>query len=77
VPDADRASALVQDLLDTFDNPTQTVASLARRCQRIASLRGDAEALFWLSMELSDVGNDFENKTGTVRKTLAARLLGA
>lgn len=77
MPDVDRASALVQDLLDTFDNPTQTIASLARRCQRIASLRGDAEALLWLSMELSDVGNDFENKTDTVRETLAARLLGA
>lgn len=77
MPDVDRASALVQDLLDTFDDPTQTIASLARRCQRVASLRGDAGALLWLSMELSDVGNDFENKIGAVRETLAARLLGA
>lgn len=77
MPDVDRASTLVQELLDTFDNPTETIASLARRCQRIASLRGDARALLWLSLELSDVANDFENKTGTVRETLAARLLGA
>jgi hypothetical protein len=77
VPDVDRASALVQELLDGFDDPTRTIASIARRCQRIASLRGDTAALFWLSLELSDVGNDFENKTRTARETLAARLLKA
>lgn len=77
MPDVERASALVQHLLDSFDDPTETIASLTRRCQRIASLRGDAAALFWLSLELSDVGHDFENKTEHVRETLAARLLEA
>jgi hypothetical protein len=60
-----------------LDDSTETIASLARRCQRIASLRGDTAALLWLSLELSDVENDFENKTGAVRDNLAARLLKA
>lgn len=77
MPDLDRASALVQDLMDTFDNPTQTIASLTRRCQRVASLRGDAPALLWLTWELSDVANDFENEVEKTRESLAARLLKA
>ncbi|PZF09954.1 hypothetical protein DEJ25_13290 [Curtobacterium sp. MCPF17_011] len=77
MPDVERASALVQHLLDSFDDSTETIASLTRRCQRIASLRGDTAALFWLSLESSDIGNDFENKTEHVRETLAARLLKA
>lgn len=75
MPDVDRASALVQSLLDCFDDPNETIASVARRCQRIASLRGDAGALLWLSLELSDIENDFANKSGTGRETLGARLL--
>jgi hypothetical protein len=77
MPDVDRASALVQHLLDSFDDPSETIAALTRRCQRIASLRGDVAALFWLSLELSDIGNDFDNKTEHVRETLATRLLNA
>lgn len=75
MPDVDRASALVQEVLDRFDDPTETTASLARRCHRIATLRGDAAGLFWLSLESSDVENDFKHKSKTVREGLAARLL--
>lgn len=75
MPDVERASALVQEVLDKFDDPTETTASLARRCYRIASLRGDAAALFWLSLESSDVENGFKNKNETARENLAARLL--
>lgn len=75
MPDADRASALVQKTMDQFDDADVTVASLTRRCHRVASLRGDAAALIWLSLELADVANDFENKGDTTREPLAARLL--
>lgn len=77
MPDIDRASTLVQELMDRFEDPNETVASLTRRCQRIASLRGDAASLLWLSLELSDIANDFENKGGTTRESLANRLLKA
>jgi hypothetical protein len=75
VPDADRASALVQETLDQFDAPEMTVAALTRRCQRIASLRGDAIALSWLTLEATDVANMYENKSDATRESLAARLL--
>lgn len=60
--------------MDKFDDPAVTVAALTRQCQRVASLRGDAVALSWLSLELADVANDFENKSETTRESLAARL---
>lgn len=61
--------------MDQFDCPGVTVAALTRRCQRVASLRGDAVALAWLSLESTDIANEHENKSGTTRETLAARLL--
>lgn len=61
--------------MDQFDARGSTVAAIARRCQRIASLRGDAVALAWLSLESTDIANEYENKSGTMRETLAARLL--
>lgn len=61
--------------MDQFDAPLMTVASLTRRCQRIASLRGDGVALAWLGLESMDVQNQFENKSDSTRESLAARLL--
>lgn len=75
MPDLDRASVLVQETMDHFDAPEMTVAALVRRCQRIASLRGDGVALAWLGLESTDVQNHFENKSDAKRESLAARLL--
>jgi hypothetical protein len=75
VPDIDRASALVQETMDQFDVPGMAVAALTRRCQRIASLRGDGVALAWLGLESTDVQNQIENKSDDKREPLAARLL--
>ncbi|PVW04416.1 hypothetical protein DEA06_10470 [Microbacterium sp. Gd 4-13] len=61
--------------MDRFDDPAVTVAALTRRCQRVASLRGDAVALAWLSLESTDIANEFKNKSEATRETLAARLL--
>lgn len=63
--------------MDQFDAPGMTVAALTRRCQRIASLRGDGVALAWLGLESTDVQNAFENKSDDKREPLAARLLKA
>lgn len=46
--------------MDEFDAPGVTVAGLLRRCQRIASLRGDGIALAWLHLEATDVTNEFQ-----------------
>jgi hypothetical protein len=75
VPDVDRASDLVQDTLGQFDSPEMTLAALTRRCQRIASLRGDGIALSWLTLESTDVANMHENKSEATRESLVARLL--
>ena len=61
--------------MDQFDAPGVTVAALTRRCQRVASLRGDAMALAWLWLESTDVANEYENKSEAMRESLAARLL--
>lgn len=52
-----------------------TVAGLLRRCQRIASLRGDAIATVWLTLEATDVSNASQDSSKEQRKSLAARLL--
>lgn len=75
MPDVDRASNLVQETLDQFDAPEMTVAALTRRCQRIASLRGDGIALSWLTLESTDVANAHENKSDAARESLVVRLL--
>lgn len=75
MPNVDRASALVQETMDRFDDRSTTVAALTRRCQRVASLRGDAVALAWLSLESTDIANEFEHKSESTRESLAARLL--
>jgi hypothetical protein len=61
--------------MDQFDDPAVTVAALTRRCHRVASLRGDAVGLIWLSLELKDIDNEYRNKSETTRESLAARLL--
>lgn len=48
-------AALVHDTLERFDAPDVTLAAVARRCQRIASLRGDLVNLFWLNTETMDL----------------------
>lgn len=75
MPDVDRASTLVQETMDQFDAPEMTVAALTRRCQRIASLRGDGIALAWLTLESMDIQNKHEYKSDSPRESLAARLL--
>jgi hypothetical protein len=75
MPDLDRASIFVQETMDQFDDPGVTLAALTRRCERIASLRGDAVALAWLRLESTDIANEFENKGEATRESLAARLL--
>lgn len=75
MPDIDRASTLVQEAITQFDSPQMTVAALLRRCQRIASLRGDGVALAWLTLESTDIPNSFEHKSDATRESLAARLL--
>lgn len=77
MPNVDRASTLIQETMDCFDEPNMTVAALTRRCQRVASLRGDGLALAWLTMESTDVANKYENKSESSRESLAARLLKA
>lgn len=47
----DQVTRLVQDALDDFDKPGSTVSSLLRRAIRVAKLRNDHLALFWLEME--------------------------
>jgi hypothetical protein len=61
--------------MDEFDVPGVTVAGLLRRCQRIASLRGDGIALAWLHMEATDVTNEFQGASEAKRISLAARLM--
>lgn len=61
--------------MDQFDAPNMPVAGILRRCQRIASLRGDGVALAWLGLEATDVAADFHSSGETKRKSLAARLL--
>lgn len=63
--------------MDQFDAPSMTVTALTRRCQRIASLRGDGMAVAWLGLEMSDVQNQYENKSDAPRESLAVRLLRA
>jgi hypothetical protein len=75
VPDLDRVSSLVQKALDEFDAPGVTVAGLLRRCQRIASLRGDGIALAWLHLEATDVTNEYQGAPEAKRTSLAARLM--
>lgn len=75
MPDVNRASNLVQETMDQFDAPGMTVAALTRRCQRVASLRGDGVALAWLTLESTDVVNEHVNKSDATRESLAARLL--
>lgn len=75
MPDLNRASVLVQETLDQFDAPSMTTAALARRCHRIASLRGDGVALAWLWLETTDVQNQREDTSDGKRESLAARLL--
>ncbi len=53
------------------------MAALTRRCQRIATLRGDAIALSWLTLESTDVANLNESTTDMPRGSLVARLLNA
>ena len=62
-------------MLDRFDAPGMTVAALTRRCQRVASLRGDGVALFWLTLESTDVANKFTNQPESSPESLVARLL--
>lgn len=73
--DLDRVAYLVQATMDQFDEPGMTVAALLRRCQRIASLRGDGVALAWLGLEATDVSNEFQGLSEAKRTSLAARLL--
>ena len=61
--------------MNEFDAPGVTVAGLLRRCQRIASLRGDGIALAWLHLEATDVTNEFQGASEAKRTSLAARLL--
>jgi hypothetical protein len=61
--------------MDEFDAPGVTVAGLVRRCQRIASLRGDGIALAWLHLEATDVTNEFQGASEAKRTSLAARLM--
>jgi hypothetical protein len=61
--------------MDEFDTPNVSVAGLLRRCQRIASLRGDGVALAWLHLEATDVTNEFQGASETTRTSLAARLM--
>lgn len=75
MPDFDRVSSLVQQAMDEFDAPGVTVAGLLRRCQRIASLRGDGIALAWLRLEATDVTNEFQGTSEAKRTSLAARLM--
>ncbi len=63
--------------MDQFDEPGATVAGIVRRCQRIASLRGDGIALAWLGIEAMDVTNEFKGSSEAKRTSLAARLLEA
>jgi hypothetical protein len=56
--------------MDQFDDPSVTLAVMLRRCIRIASLRGDAVNLFWLTIETRDNTAD----SPTPRKGLAERL---
>lgn len=63
--------------MDQFDAPSMTVTALTRRCQRIASLRGDGIAVAWLGLELTDIQNQHENKSDAPRESLAALLLRA
>jgi len=63
--------------MDQFDAPSMTVTALTRRCQRIASLRGDGISLAWLELEMTDVQNRYENKSDAPREPLAARLIRA
>ncbi len=61
--------------MDEFDAPGVSVAGLLRRCQRIASLRGDGVALAWLHLEATDVTNQFQGASEAKRTSLAARLM--
>jgi hypothetical protein len=70
VSDLDRVSVLVQEAMDQFDDPSVALAAMLRRCIRIASLRGDAVNLFWLTVETRDNTAD----SPTPRKGLAERL---
>ena len=74
MPDLGHVSSLIQQAMDEFDAPGVTVAMLLRRCQRIASLRGDGVALAWLHLEATDVTNESQGAE-TKRTSLAARLI--
>jgi len=55
VPGLDQVMALVQEAMHHFDDPGVTVASIVRRCYRIASLRGDVTNMSWLEVEGRDL----------------------
>jgi ribosomal protein S17E len=71
VSDLDRVSKLLQEAMDQFDDPTLSVAANLRRCQRIASLRGDAANLSWLILE----GRDLQAERAGPHDRLVDRLM--
>lgn len=51
VTELDRIKRLVNQAIDEFDEPSNSVSKTLRRCTRIAVLRNDYRNLFWLQME--------------------------
>lgn len=51
VTELDRIKRLVEQAIDEFDEPSNSVAKTLRRCTRIAVLRNDYRNIFWLQME--------------------------
>lgn len=60
--DLDRIARLVADAMDHFDDSGVTLASLVRRCFRIASLRGDVPNMSWLETEGRDMSITVEGE---------------
>lgn len=58
MPGLDQVTVLVQEAMDHFDDTGATLASIVRRCYRVASLRGDVTNMSWLEIE----GKDFSLK---------------
>lgn len=60
-----------QDTLELFDDVSVPLSAIARRCLRLAHLRGDWKAVTWLELELFELGSEKPRHSGLAADLLA------
>jgi hypothetical protein len=67
-------TGLVQAALAAADNPDVPVSVVARQALRVAKLRNDWEAQWWLTLELATVSDDKDWKGNAIAKRMSAEV---